>query len=329
VTVLVTGSTGHLGAGLIRRLQADGVSAIGMDPLPGPTTAVLGSAADRELVRRTIAEHGVQAIVHAGALHKPQVATHSRAAFIEQNVIATQNLLEEATAAGSTVDRFVFTSTTSLMIDKVLRAGRAGGRTEAAWITEDLAPLRPRNIYGVSKLAAEQLCRLQHELFGLPVVILRTARFFPEEDDQSERIEQSGVNTKANEFLYRRLTLDDVVHCHVLALEHAPRIGLDTLIVSAPSPFAPGDCPELMRNAPGVVARIFPRYRELYARAGWTMFDSIDRVYSAGRAEEVLGFRARTDFTAVLDALQEGRDVGALIGHSPAFRNAPKVAPHV
>ena len=45
---------------------------------------------------------------------------------------------------------------------------------------------------------------------GLPVVVLRTARFFPEEDDMAHAIAQSEPNTKANEFLFRRLTAEDV-----------------------------------------------------------------------------------------------------------------------
>jgi UDP-glucose 4-epimerase len=99
------------------------------------------------------------------------------------NLQGTLNLVEEAVAPGSQVDRFVFTSTTSLMISREIRADRSGGAKKAAWITEELAPLTPRNIYGVTKLSAEHLCRLFHELHGLPVVILRTSRFFPDEDD--------------------------------------------------------------------------------------------------------------------------------------------------
>jgi len=46
-----------------------------------------------------------------------------------------------------------------------------------------------------------------------------------------------------------------------------------------------------MRDAPSVVGRYHPRYRDIYARRGWTMFDSIDRVYDTGKAMRRLGFR--------------------------------------
>ncbi|TIP55446.1 NAD(P)-dependent oxidoreductase, partial [Mesorhizobium sp.] len=68
----------------------------------------------------------------------------------------------------SGVQRFIFTSTTSLMISKVIRAGLTGGARKAAWLTEDMSP-EPRNIYGVTKLSAEHLCRLYHIQSGLPV----------------------------------------------------------------------------------------------------------------------------------------------------------------
>jgi UDP-glucose 4-epimerase len=201
----------------------------------------------------------------------------------------------------------VFTSTTSLMISQAIRDGQSGGAARAAWLTEDMAP-EPRNIYGVTKLSAEHLCRLYHLEFDLPVIVLRTARFFPEADDMAHEIEQSDENTKANEFLFRRLTVEDAAEAHVLALEAAPRIGFDTFIISASTPFAPTDCAGLISAAPDVVARYFPDYRRLYAARGWTMFRSIDRVYDSSKAREKLGFVCRTGFAEVLAGLEREGD---------------------
>src|SRR5215475_7867512 len=276
--ILVTGSSGWLGQTLVPRLRRDGHDVAGIDPLPAPTTRVVGSIADRALVRRTLRDFGIEAVVHAGARHKPHVATHAASEFVAVNVQGTLNLLEESVAPGSTVDRFVFTSTTSLMVSNEIRAGRSGGATHAAWMTEEMSPLLPRNIYGVTKLSAEHLCRMVHEQHGLPVVILRTARFFPEEDDMAHAIVQSEENTKTNEFLFRRLTVEDAAESHVLALERAPDLAFDTFIICATTPFARADCEALIVDAPAVVARYFPRYPALYARLGWTMFESIDRV---------------------------------------------------
>jgi len=299
--ILVTGSSGWLGNTLVPRLKADGHAVVGLDPKPAAMTDIVGSIADRALVHSVIGDHRIEAVLHGGALHKPNIETHAREDFLEVNVRGTFNLLEEAAAQG--VSRFVFTSTTSLMVSREIREARA---EEAAWLTEDFHPM-PRNIYGVTKLAAEHLCRLAHELHGLPIIVLRTARFFPEIDDMAHAIAQSGPNTKANELLFRRLTVDDAARAHVAALAKAPQIGFDIFIVCAATPFRREDCRALMRDAPSVVARYFPDYPAVYARLGWTMFDRIDRVYDSSRAFERMGFRCATDFRAALDELAAER----------------------
>jgi UDP-glucose 4-epimerase len=304
MNILVTGSSGWLGQTLVPRLERGGHRVVGLDPEAGTTTTVEGSVVDRALVRHIIREHAVEAVVHAAARHKPHIETHDNSEFVAVNVQGTLNLLEEAVAEGSRVDRFVFTSTTSLMISQKIRDGKAAGARQAVWIDETLSPLEPRNIYGVTKRAAEELCRLFHHLHRLPILILRTSRFFPEEDDMAHAIRQSSENTKANEFLFRRLTVEDAADAHVAALAKAPELGFDTFVISAMTPFSRADAGELIVDAPAVVARYFPDYRELYDRRGWTMFDSIDRVYDAGKARRMLGFTCRTGFREVLDGLR-------------------------
>src|SRR6201999_473369 len=154
----------------------------------------------------------------------------SRRDFVDANVTATLNLLEEAVATG--VGRFVFTSTTSAFG----RALTPDSGEPAAWITEDVVP-RPRNIYGVTKTAAEDLCELVHRDHGLPVLILRTSRFFPEPDDRDEiRAAYADANLKVNELLYRRVDLEDVVTAHRRALDTAPELGFGRYIISATTP---------------------------------------------------------------------------------------------
>ena len=297
--ILLTGSSGWLGSALAPCLRGLGHEVIGLDPVLSLQTQVVGSVADRELVMRTVKDNRVEAIIHSGALHKPNIEHNHNEDFVETNVQGTLNLLDAAVACG--VQRFVFTSTTSL-ISQAIRAGFTGGARMAAWLTEEMSP-EPRNIYGVTKLSAEHLCRLYHIEHGLPVIVLRTARFFPEADDMAHAIEQSDANTKANELLFRRLTVEDAAEAHVAALEKAQQLGFDIFIVSAPTPFQPEDCQALIADAPSVVARYFPEFPALYARKGWTMFPSIDRVYDASRARDRLGFVCKTSFAAVLAAL--------------------------
>ena len=298
--VLVTGSAGHLGEALVRVLQSGGQSVVGMDVQSSPFTSMVGSIADRGFVRDCLRD--VDAVLHTATLHKPHVGARSWQEFVDTNITGTLTLLEEAVAAR--VQRFVFTSTTSAF-GQVLRPNPG---EPAVWITEE-APSVAKNIYGATKTAAEDLCALARRDHRLPVVVLRTARFFPEPDDSGEvRDAYEDANVKVNEYLYRRVDIQDVADAHVLAMEQAPRIGFGKFVISATSPFVRDDLIELRADAPAVVARLFPDQVEEYERRGWRMFPEIDRVYVNDAARAKLGWRPRYDFRAVLDSLCSGGD---------------------
>lgn len=296
----MTGSSGHLGEALVRSLRDDGNDAIGLDIEASAYTTFVGTIVDRNLVRRVL--EGVDAVVHAATLHKPHIGSHSRSDFVSTNVFGTLNLLEEAVDAG--VKTFVFTSTTSTFG----RALTPPPDAPAAWITEETVPL-PKNIYGLTKTAAEDLCELVCRDHRLPCVILRTSRFFPEADDHEEaRTRFEDLNLKVNELLHRRVDLDDVVTAHRRALERAPTVGFGRYIITSTTPFSSADLADLRSDTPSVVLRLFPDYEEIYAQLGWTMFPSIDRVYVNTRARNELGWEPRYDFAHALDRLRSGQD---------------------
>jgi UDP-glucose 4-epimerase len=298
--VLVTGSSGHLGEALVRVLRERGHDVTGIDVSESPYTTAVGSVTDRALVRDCMAR--ADAVLHAATLHKPHVGSHGKQAFVDANVTGTLTLLEEAVAAG--VGSFVFTSTTSAFG----RALTPAPGQPAAWITEDVPP-RPRNIYGVTKTAAEDLCELVQAEHGLPVIVLRASRFFPEgDDDEAVRGAFADENVKANEYLYRRVDVADMADAHLLAMERAPAIGFGRYIVTATTPFTRADLAALRDDAPSVVRRLFPDYEAEYARRDWRMFPSIGRVYVNQRARAELGWSPRHDFRSVLDALKAGDD---------------------
>lgn len=308
--ILLTGSSGWLGRYLAPMLRQAGHSVIGLDVAPGTDTDVLGSVADRALVEQVFAEHGIEAVIHAGGLHKPDIVRYPAQTFVDVNVTGTLNLLECAAAAGH--DRFVFTSTTSLMISQAIRDETGDS---AVWLDEASGPIEPRNIYGVTKLAAEGLCRIAWAEQGLATIVLRTSRFFPEDDDTHAT--PSGENLKANELLHRRLTVEDAARAHLVALARAPAVGHGVFVISAPTPFDRAECPALKADAAAVIARHFPDAPALYAARGWTLPASIGRVYDSSRAERVLGFRCQTDFAALLAALRDGGPLP--IAHDPAY----------
>ena len=300
MTIVVTGSAGHLGEALMRTLRAEGRSALGLDLKRSAFTDRVGSIGDRPFVADCLA--GARAVVHCATLHKPHVATHSDDDFLQANVAGTLVLLEAALAAG--VEAFVFTSTTSVFGSALTPAPGE----PAAWITESVTPI-PKNIYGATKQAAETLCELFARQRRLPTVVLRVSRFFPEADDNA-RVSAAYdlANVQANELLYRRVDLEDVVSAHRLALERAQNLGFARYIVSASTPFSPADAPALRRDAAAVTRRLFPDCDSVYAARGWRLFPSIDRVYDNRAAVAELGWRPRYDFRLALDCLAEGQD---------------------
>ena len=321
--ILVTGSAGHLGEALVRTLKDLKHEVIGLDILESSFTTHIGSIIDGSCVRRCMS--GVQVVFHAATLHKPHVATHSRQDFVDANITGTLNLLEEAVTAG--VGAFVFTSTTSVFGDALVPPAGA----PAAWVTEEITPL-PKNIYGVTKAAAEDLCHLFHRNQGLASIVLRTSRFFPEEDDdKAVRQTYADDNIKANEYLFRRVDLEDVVTAHLLAAKHAPAIGFRRYIISATTPFLPEDLPELRADAPPAVWRRVPGYEAEYERRGWKLFPTIDRVYVNERARDELGWDPRYDFNHVIERLSAGdgvrsplaRLVGSKGYHAERFVEGP------
>lgn len=323
MTILVTGSAGHLGEALMRSLRAGNRPALGLDVTPTPFTDRVASITDRDAVRRCL--RGIDTVIHAATLHKPHVATHSNQSFIDTNVTGTLVLLEEAVTAG--VRSFVFTSTTSAF---GLALTPAEGEP-AAWIGEDVAPL-PKNIYGVTKLAAETLCELFFRKHGLPTIVLRAARFFPEaDDDPAVRERYETPNVQVNELLHRRVDLQDAVDAHLLAAERAPGIGFGRYILSATTPFRPEHRVALRQDAAAVVRGLFPDADALFAARGWSLFPRIDRVYVNDRARRDLGWRPAYDFRRALDALKDGGDVGSPLAravgskgyHGDRFEDGP------
>jgi UDP-glucose 4-epimerase len=323
VTILVTGSSGHLGEALVRMLTAQGRDVVGLDIRPGAFTHRIGSITDRDVVRGAMA--GVTVVLHAATLHKPHVATHSRQAFVDVNITGTLNLLEEAAAADVTA--FVYTSTTSVFGDALVPPPSR----PAAWVTESVTPV-PKNIYGVTKAATEDLCQLFARNQALPTIVLRVSRFFPEpDDDAAVRSAYDDTNAKVNEFLHRRVDIEDVVDAHFKAISHAPAARFAKYIISATTPFSHEDMAELRNNAPQVVRRTVPDYIQEYARRGWSMFDGIDRVYVNDKARAELGWHPRHDFRTLVARLKADEDIRSPLAqaigsrgyHDRAFGHAP------
>lgn len=279
--ILITGSSGQLGSELARQLSSQ-YQAIGVDIVPGEWTQHLVSITDRDAVDAIMKD--VDAVVHIASLHARHLREHSKQSFIDTNITGTLNLLEAAVR--SRVQRFVYTSTTSLYGFAMVP------RNQAVWVTEKLTP-RPRDIYDITKLAAEELCQHFALSMGLPTICLRTSRFFPE---PSELL--------ALYRLYRGLDVRDTATAHILAVTNQD-IAFDVFNISARSPFQKSDMPALLRDAATVLRNRVPEVEYLFAQRGWSLPTSIDRVYDIEKAARYLGYRPVHNFKEYMQDLSD------------------------
>jgi UDP-glucose 4-epimerase len=277
--ILITGSSGQLGREIARQLEPRHET-VGVDIIPGERTTHVASIADAALVRQLI--RGVDAVIHVASLHAPHVAQRPKQDFVDTNISGTLQLLEAA--VGAHARRFVYTSTTSLCGFALVPGD------QAVWVTEELTP-RPRDIYDITKLAAEELCHHFALAEGLPTICLRISRFFAEPPE-----------AVARHRLYRGVDVRDAAAAHVLAVTNQD-VGFDVFNISARSPFAEGDLPELLHDAAAVIRRHFPDAERVFRRHGWQVPDSIDRVYVTAKAERILGYRPRFNFAELLRTL--------------------------
>ena len=273
--ILVTGSSGRIGGAIAARLSLRH-QVTGLDLKAGPMTSVQGDIRDSQLLAPACA--GIDAVIHTASLHAPDLGIRPEQEFRDINVEGTQRLLSACGEAG--VSRFVYTSTTSLYGRALMPVGG-----EAVWVTEALQP-QPRDIYDETKLAAEQACAGAAQS-GMTCISLRMSRCFPEHP-----------RLVAIYRLYRGVDAADVAQAHELAL--APGLsGYQVFNISARSPFSKAECRTLLSGAAGVLAAHHPWAVAQFARRGWGLPESIDRVYVVDKAIAGLGYRPEHDFESL------------------------------
>ncbi|CCH88116.1 UDP-glucose epimerase [Modestobacter italicus] len=175
MTVLVTGVAGFVGSALARRLLAAGEQVVGLDSFTDyydpavkeanlaavPTDGFRFVHADLTTVDLDELLTGVSVVFHeAGQPGVRKSWGEDFGTYVTANVLSTQRLLEAARRAAD-LRRLVYASSSSVY-----------GNAAAYPTTEEDVP-RPHSPYGVTKLAAEHLCTLYADNFGVPTVSLR------------------------------------------------------------------------------------------------------------------------------------------------------------
>ncbi|MDX3057633.1 UDP-glucose 4-epimerase GalE [Streptomyces sp. NE06-03E] len=167
MTWLITGGAGYIGAHVAKAMTGAGEKAVVLDDissgiearLPADVTLVRGSASDREVLDRVLAEHAVTGVVHLAAKKQVGESVEKPLLYYRENVTGLGVLLEAVVAAG--VRRFLFSSSAAVY-----------GVPDVDLITEE-TPCAPINPYGETKLAGEWLVRATGRAHGISTACLR------------------------------------------------------------------------------------------------------------------------------------------------------------
>ncbi len=172
---LVTGAAGFIGSHLCERLLSEGFEVAGVDcftdyydkKIKESNLSLCLKNKNFRLIKENLikmdidlALKGIDLVFHEAA--QPGVRASwgkSFSVYVEDNILATQKLLEAI--KNSDIKKMVFASSSSVY-----------GDAEKYPTSETDAP-EPVSPYGVTKLAAENLCRLYSKNYGLPVISLR------------------------------------------------------------------------------------------------------------------------------------------------------------
>ena len=301
MTILVTGSAGHLGEALMRTFRSAGRDALGIDILASPFTDRVGSIADRAFVEKSM--RGIRTVLHAATLHKPHVATHA-----QSGICRHQRHRHSESSGGSRRCKsrilHLYQHHQRFRLRPHSRPVRAScmdhrRRFVPSPKTFTASPKSPPKT-SANFLPASAAC--QSSSFALRAFSPKLTMIPPPPSTYET------ANAQANELLYRRVDIEDVVSAHLLAVEKAPQIKFGRFIISATTPFTRDDLAALRLDAPAVVARHFPDFSQLYAQKKWKMFPQLDRVYVNQLAREQLGWRPKYDFRHVLESLRTNRD---------------------
>jgi nucleoside-diphosphate-sugar epimerase len=172
---LVTGAAGFIGSHLTGHLLDRGIEVIGLDGFTDyyarerkeANLAPLRGRVGLRFVEAHLQDTDLGALLE-GVTHVFHLAAQAGVrkswgkdfrVYTTNNVDATQMLLEAC--VGRPIDRFVYASTSSVYGDVAPMPMREDAR------------LQPVSPYGVSKLAAEQLCHLYFFNYQVPTVALR------------------------------------------------------------------------------------------------------------------------------------------------------------
>lgn len=170
--ILLTGSSGFIGRSLRRFLEKKGVEIISYDLGDSPPNNI------KDFPNLKEKTEGVDGILHLAALSQPKTTYQDPLSCININIGGTINVLESARVNLKKDGRpwVIFSSSREVF-----------GQVKNLPVTEE-TPRNPNNIYGISKAAGEDLCRIFSKDYGLKTRVLRFTSVYSGKDDNLERL---------------------------------------------------------------------------------------------------------------------------------------------
>jgi nucleoside-diphosphate-sugar epimerase len=293
--VLITGGAGTLGRALATLLIDRGTDvrladvATIADP-PSGAEVVACDIRDPAQVERAVED--VDAVVHAAAWHGIHLRDHPPRDFWELNVDGTFNVFEAAATAG--IDRAVLASTMGVYGE----SRRAADGAPAVCVHEDL-PRLPGEIYGMSKVVAEDVAAYYDRGRDVRSVALRFGMFVP------EPFVHTGIR-----FLYGGVDPRDVAAAVVAALDALRDRGrgqFTAFNIESRLPYDERDGLLLRSDPMAVIARHWPDAPPLLDRVGASPWGPINEWFDISKAERELNWHPRYGFDEFVGALRDGR----------------------
>jgi nucleoside-diphosphate-sugar epimerase len=232
MSVLITGAAGFIGSTLGEKLLSQGETVIGIDAFTDYYSQEIKRDNLRTALthdRYTFMEGDITTLHLAPILETVDCVFHTAGqpgvrgswgtqfdAYVQNNIVATQRLLETIKETGKKI-KVVYSSSSSIY-----------GNVSELPITEKARP-QPYSPYGTTKLAAEHLCLLYHANYGVPVVALRyftvygprqrpdmAFHIFSKAILQNQPITVLGDGNQTRDFTY----VGDIVDANILAYQN-------------------------------------------------------------------------------------------------------------
>lgn len=166
--ILITGSSGFIGSALKSFLEKQGIEVVPYDL----KDAVPHDTRDFDSLKKKM--EGVDGVIHLAAVSRVILAFENPLECVKTNVGGTINALEAARLLGRSW--VIFGSSREVF-----------GESKPLPVTEK-TPCRPINIYGIAKIAGEELCRIFSKDYGLKTRVLRFSNVYTGKNDQLDRV---------------------------------------------------------------------------------------------------------------------------------------------